>query len=121
MSARSTMTMRATVSRDDATAKDSHGQPVPPNFVDVGIVPCRAWSKQRRDVDDSGKSGVIEDLRAVVPGSADIEEEDQLVIRDRRGVTLFGGPVLVEARMQQSGSGSAANHYELMLKRHTAS
>lgn len=115
------MTMRATVSRDNSTLKDPHGQPVAPTFVEVGIIPCRAWSKQRRDVDDSGKSGVIEDMRALVPGSANVQEEDQLVIRDRRGVLIFDGPVLVEARMQMSGSRSGPDHFELMLKRHTAS
>ena len=121
MSARSTMTMRATVTRNLNTATDSGGHPVAPTFVEVDVVPCRAWSKMRRDVDDSGKSAVVEDMRARVPAGADVEEEDQLVIHDRLGNLLFGGPVAVETKSRRAGPSSVTSHYELMLTRHTGS
>ncbi len=121
MSARSTMTMRATVSRDFSTDTDSGGHPIAPTFVEVGVIPCRAWSKMRRDVDDSGKSAVVEDMRARVPADADVEEEDQLTIHDRLGNLLFGGPVAVETKARGAGPSSVTSHYELMLTRHTGS
>lgn len=112
------MTMRATVTRDSTPGKGDWGTPKAAKLVEVGVVPCRAFSKQRRDVDDSGKSAVVEDLRAIVPVGADVKENDRLVIRDRSGALQFDGPVLVEAMVPRGGSGSRANHSELMLTRH---
>ena len=121
MSARSTMTMRATVTRDVISTSTSWGGEEAPDFVEVGVIPCRAWSKMRRDVDDSGKSAVVEDMRARVPASADVEEKDQLVIHDRMGNLLFGGPVAVETKTRRGGPSSVTSHQELMLIRHTGS
>lgn len=118
MTARGKMTMRATVSRNTNTLKNSRGRPAAPTFGEIGIIPCRAWSKQRRDADDSNKDAVIEDMRAQVPASADVKKGDQLVITDRRGLVQFEGPVLVLARMPMAGSGSRPSHAELMLRRH---
>ena len=121
MSARSTMTMRATVTRDVTSTSTSWGGEAKPDFVEIGIVPCRAWSKMRRDVDDDGKSAVVEDMRARVPADADVEEKDQLTIHDRLGNLLFGGPVAVETKARRAGPSSVTSHYELMLIRHTGS
>ncbi len=121
MSARATMTMRATVSRNMNTTTTAWNREGPPSFVEIGVVACRAYTKKRTDKDDSGKSAVVGDLRALVPGNADVAEEDQLVIVDRLGQLQFGGPVLVETRVRSGGSGSRNNHYELGLRRHTAS
>lgn len=121
MSARATMTMRATVSRDLNTETTSWGREGAPAFVEIGVVACRAYSKTRVDKDDDGKSAVVEDMRALVPGTVDVEEEDQLVIVDRLGQLQFGGPVLVETRVRRGGSGSRSSHYELGLRRHTSS
>ena len=118
MSARSNMTMRATVTRNYNTGTDTGGHPVAPTFIEVGVIPCRAWSKMKRAVDNVGKSVVIEDMRASVTADADVQEKDRLVIKDRLGLTVFGGPVAVETRQRAGGSGSAASHYELMLTRH---
>ena len=118
MSARGKMTQRATVSRNTNTMKNPRGRPGAPTFGEIGIIPCWAWSVQRRDADDSGKDAVIEDMRAMVPAGADVKKGDQLVIRDRLGVVLFEGPVLVQARMVKGGSGSRPALAELMLRRH---
>lgn len=118
MSARGKMTMRATVSRNMTTATDPHGQPAAPRFDEIGVIPCWAWSMQRRDADDATKDAVIEDMRAMVPAGADVKKGDQLVIRDRLGQVQFEGPVLVQAKARKGGSGSRAAFAELMLRRH---
>ena len=116
MSARSSMTMRATVSRKASVVRGTRASA--PRFEEIGIlVPCRVWSKSRRDVGGA----VVEDMRGIIPASADVKEEDQLVVYDRLGVLQFEGPVLVETRTRKGGSGSRANHFELMLTRHTVS
>lgn len=119
MSARSTMTMRAEVERDNTSTTNAWNRPDVANFVLVGTIPCRAYSKAVRDVDDDGKSAVLEDMRAIVPAGADVEEEDRLVIKDRLGLLQFGGPVLVEGKQRRGGSGSRAGHFELILRRHS--
>jgi len=121
MSARSTMTMRATVTRDATSTSNRWGGPDAPTFTETDteeVIPCRAWSKSRRDKSDDGKATIIEDMRATVPAGADIEEGDRLTIRDRRGNLIFDGPVAVEAKQRRGGPGSAAAYDELMLTRH---
>ncbi len=118
MSARGKMTMRATVSRDTNTAINDRGRRAAPTFGEIGIIPLWAWSVQRRDEDDSRKDAVIEDMRALVPATADVKKGDQLVITDRRGFVQFEGPVLVLALARKGGSGSRAAFAELMLRRH---
>jgi hypothetical protein len=112
------MTMRATVTRDMTSTTSDWGTPDAPSFVEVGVIACRAWSKSRRDQTDSGKTIVIEDMRAMVPSGADVEEGDQLTIRNRMGNLIFDGPVAVEAKQRKGGPGSAASYDELMLMRH---
>ena len=113
------MTMRATVERAISPSTNDYGRPTAAAFVEVATgVPCRAWSKMRRDSDDSGKAAVVEDMRAMVPTSVDIEEGDQLTITDRRGNVQFAGPVLVEAKQRRGSSGSRASYDLLMLRGH---
>lgn len=117
---RASMTMRATVSRNLSGSKTDWGRKGVPDFFEVGVIPCRAFSKSRRDVDTDRKSGVVGDLRALVPVDVDVKEEDQLEIRDRLGNLLFGGPVLVETAPHVGGYGSGSNHNVLNLRRHTS-
>ena len=118
MSQRSTMTMRATVQRDTQAGDNDWGTPDVPLLVVGAEVPCRVWSGKRTDVDDDGKMAVIEDLRGHFPKDADLEEEDRLTIRDRRGRLLFDGPVYVETIAHGTGSGSRASHRKVQLTRH---
>lgn len=122
MSARSNMTMRATVTRDVLVTSDTWGGEDAPAFVEVGVVPCRAWSKRTRGsdgrVDNQGEPGIIEDMRAMVPAGADVEENDRLVIHDRMGRVVFGGPVAVEIKARVGGPHSVTSYDELMLTRH---
>lgn len=115
------MTMRATVTRNLTSEEntDPDGQPTAgEGFDELGVIPCWAWSKMRRDKDDAGKNAVIEDMRANVPVGSDVKNGDQLEIVDRLGELQFDGPVFVQAAARKSGSGSRANHVELMLRRH---
>lgn len=113
------MTMRATVSRNDTSTSNTWGTPAAPVFVEVaGQVPCRVWSKHDDYVTDSGKAGHVEMIRATFPVDADVQEGDQLVITDRVGTVLFGGPVYVETIATASGSGSAPHHLRAALRSH---
>lgn len=117
---RGAMTMRAVVSRSPTQTDDDWGRPGPPVHAATGdSIPCRAWSKRRVEVRDDGKEIVVEDLRAIVPKAADIQEGDRLVIQDRLGAVLFGGPVAVRSSARKGQSASVASHRELMLTRHT--
>lgn len=116
---RGAMTMRATVSRSASQPVNSWGQPGPPVYQVIGEVACRAWSKTRRLVLTDGAEVVVEDLRAMVPASADVAERDRLVIEDRLGEVVFDGPVAVDA-ITSHGQRGQTRHRELMLKRHTA-
>lgn len=119
MSARSSMTMRAQVQRKAPGATNAWNRPGAPTFGEVGEVACKVWSTRREDRDDSGKTIVVEDLRAHVSSSADVLEGDQLTdVRDRLGVLQFTGPLLVETKIRQGGSGSRPSHYLLTLRRH---
>jgi len=118
MSVRAVMTMRAEVTRDSTPGITDWGRPEALKLVVVGVIACRAWSTQRRNQDDAGKSIVIEDIRAVVSITADVLERDRLSIKDRAGVLQFDGPVFVEAKQRKSGPGSRPSHFELMLTRH---
>jgi hypothetical protein len=112
------LTMRAVVERSSAQPVDPYGQTGPPVYSVIGTVPCRAWSKSRRELRD-GHQVVIEDLRAIVSAGSDVVEQDRLTINDRRGAVIFGGPVAVET-VTPRGPRSQTGHLELMLRRHGA-
>jgi len=68
------MTHRATIERDTSAGTDGWGRPIPPVFTtQTNAIACRAWSKSRKHVDDSGKEVLIEDIRALFPKDADIQ------------------------------------------------
>ena len=107
------MTMRATVERDQATATDQWGQPVKPDFAVIATLPCYAWSKQRRELIDADRSAVLEDIRAVFPKDADLNEQDRIAkIENRRGDVIFAGPLVVTSVVRR-----AERHKKVMLER----
>lgn len=110
--------MRAVVERSAAQPKTPWGQPGPPQFASLGTVPCRAWSKTRREVRNDGIEAIVEDMRAVVPAQADVQSGDRLIVENRRGEVLFDGPVAVQTVTRRGASASSAGHLELMLARH---
>lgn len=118
MSARSTMSMRATIERNNATGTNPWGQPTREVLVEqVATVPCRAWSKTKRDVDDADKDAVISGIAVLVPAGTSILKHDRLTIRDRRDVVQFDGPVYVLTKQRRGSSGSHTDHRELFCSR----
>lgn len=115
------MTMRATVTRNAAAGANAWGNEEKPDYTGSPVavsVPCFVWSKLRRMLDDSGKQGMMEELRAIVPADANLQESDQLSIANRRGVTLFGGPLYVEAIAAKHGPSPDKAHLSVSLRRH---
>lgn len=110
------MTHRAVLERSTAAGTDNWNRPVPPVFAAVETLPCRAWSKQRKEKRDSGKEVIVEDIRAIFPADADIQTGDRLSsITDRLGRVVFAGPLAVQP---VTNRGINARHREVMLTRH---
>lgn len=115
------MTMRATVTRNAAAGENAWGNEEKPDYSGSPVavrVPCFVWSKLRRMLDDDGKQGMAEELMAVAPSDANLQESDQLSIADRRGKILFGGPLFVEAIATKHGPSPSRSHLSLSLRRH---
>lgn len=112
------MTMRAQIERSAQQPATPWGQPGPPMFQPLAVVPCRAWSKSRREVRNDGLEAIVEDMRAVMPAQADVQSGDRLTVQNRRGEVLFDGPVAVQTVARRGASASSNGHLELMLTRH---
>lgn len=105
--------MRAHVERNQVTGKDGWNNPLPPQFVAVGVLPCFAWSKASRELVDGQKTAMVEDVRAMFAIGADINENDEIAsITDRAGTVLFLDRFRVEGPLQFKH-----NHLEAALKR----
>lgn len=110
--------MRALVSRMLSRPDDAWGRPAPGKFTPIATVPCRAWSRTRKEVRDDGKQVIVEDIRAQVPSGSDVQTDDQLTITNRLNATLFDGPLAVQTVTRRGSSASNPGHLELMLTRH---
>ncbi|MCQ4575415.1 MAG: head-tail adaptor protein [Candidatus Brocadiales bacterium] len=111
MGARSRMTLRADVERNQETGVDGTNQPLKPDWQALATVACWVYSKARREVVDGKKVAVVEDLRAMVPLSTDITEKDKIAqIIDRSGNVIYAGPLGIESVQRKH------THLELMLK-----
>lgn len=107
------LTMRAHLERNVATAKDSWGAPVEPDFQPVEIEPCFVWSTMTRDVEDGRKDVVIEDVRIMLSLSTEALDHDEIaLITDRQGTVLFPGRWRIEGGVQFKH-----NHREAALRR----
>lgn len=106
------MTMRAEVWRDTQTGRSSLNTPLPPLWEMWASVPCFAWTTSERLAIDSGKSAVVEELRAEIPSSADITTRDRWqYVTDRQGEIIFLGPFEIDTDEPKIG------HRELRLRR----
>jgi hypothetical protein len=86
------MTMRADIERNTASGTDTYGHPVAPVFTALASLPCFIWSRARREVTDGGKTALVEDLRAIFPLTADVQERDEIAsVKDRLGAELMSG------------------------------
>ena len=91
---RTRMTMRAVIARNSTSTTDAYGHPDAPVFATLGDpIPCRAWSVNRREVDDTRKFVIEENLRCAIPLGTDVTENDRITqIQDRLSVVLWAGP-----------------------------
>ena len=111
--ARSSMTHRADIEHNIASAEDDYGNPVPPNWDTHSTMPCRAYTKVRREVVDGDKIVLVEDLKALFSLRSGVSESYRIAnIKDRLGNVLFSGPLDIMT-IQRRG-----NHLEASLDRH---
>ena len=108
------MTHRAVITRNTSAGDDAWNRPTPPVFTALKTVPCRAWSKTRKEVRDDGKEVVIEDIRALFPKSADIQTGDRVTVNDRLGNLIFDDLAVQTV----SRRGANLRHREVVFERH---
>jgi hypothetical protein len=112
---RGRMTHRAVLERNTATTADAWGQPPEPSFTaqeEGRPLACYAWSKSRKVVADGEKVVTVQDLRAIFPRGADVQEGDRLQsVTDRRRSVVFPGPLTVRTVVAK------ATHQEATLER----
>ncbi|AEQ50754.1 hypothetical protein [Pelagibacterium halotolerans] len=107
------LTMRAVVERNIEAATDPYGHPLPPDFQPHGTFRCFAWSNQSRELVESEKTAMVEDMRAMFALGTDITENDEITaITDRAGTVIIPGRLRVEGKPQRKHT-----HLEVALKR----
>ena len=113
MGARGQMRMRATVERATATPDGGGGKTLAWS-THLASLPCWAWFDARREgageLTQGDKITVLEDRKMIVPLGTDVTERDRIAaVKDRRGATLFAGPMRIES------VGRRDDHLELFL------
>ncbi len=95
--ARTIMIMRAEVERDSTGSTDPYGHPETANFETLATIPCRVYSKTRREINDDRKFVLIEEIRCMMPVGTDVTELDRINrVTDRLGVEIFAGPLRID-------------------------
>ena len=108
------MIHRAIIQSNAEASTDPDGHPLPPIWVAHKTLPCRAYTKMRKEVIDGDKTAMIEDLKALfsLKDNADLTEDYRITnITDRLGAVLFAGPLDIIAVQRRS------NHFEVSLDR----
>lgn len=107
---RQLMTMRATIVRangdaDGSLTDDWGGELADPDpQVWAEGVPCYAWQPVENVEQLMEASGMFGVVRMIVPAGTDVSEEDVIdEITDRRGNTIFDGPLRVFGISQRNG------------------
>ena len=104
------MKHRADIQQNTASTVDDYGNPVPSVWATHSTMPCRAYTKVRKEVIDGDKTVLVEDLKALFSVSSGISEAYRIAnITDRQGAVLFAGPLDILA-IQRRG-----NHLEISL------
>lgn len=95
MTVRSLMTMRARVSHNTATGADAYGQPVPPVWAPLRVVPCHARHASAAELARDGDTSLARaDVVVLYPGLSQPPPGTRVeAIEDRRGRVLFAGPL----------------------------
>lgn len=108
------MTHRAIIERNAEAGTDPDGHPLPSIWEPYLTLPCRAYTKMRKEVIDGDKTAMIEDIKALFPLEAneDLSEDYRIAkITDRLGAVLFAGPLDILTVQRRS------NHLEASLDR----
>ena len=111
MSARSRMTHRVLVQRA-TTVDDEYGMPGPSTWAThIASLACWFWQRAEREVMDTNKTAIVEDLRMIVPKGTDLSEKDRINgVTDRRGTVIRTGLMGIESVI------SRRQHLELALR-----
>lgn len=110
--ARTIMTMRADVERNDTATTDAFGHPDAPNFSALATIPCRVHSKSRTERNDTRKTAIVESIRCSMPLGTDVTELDRIAqITDRLGAVLWSGPLRIDTIQHKH------THIEMDLRR----
>lgn len=114
MSVRQAMTMRADLENDaNAGQVDTYGNPLPESWQSyLTGVPCRVYSKTRREVIDADKTALVETITGLFPLGADVSEDYRISnVKDRLGTVLFAGPLIIDTIVRRK------DHKEASLER----
>lgn len=111
MAARQRMTQRALVQRATSVT-DDYGNPGSATWAThIASLACWLWSQVEREVLDTRKSAVVEDLRMIVPSGTDITEKDRINgVTDRRGDVVRAGILVIESVVNRR------SHLELVVR-----
>ena len=106
------MTMRAVLERNGTATSNVYGHPEAPVFANLATVPCWVWSKDRREVNDTKKFAMEEQIKCGMPLDTDVTELDQVTqIENRLGVVLYSGPLRIDTIQYKH------THIEMNLRR----
>jgi len=112
VSARSAMTMRATLQRDTAR-DDEYGQPGPPDWQTTADVACLTWQGAGRKSQQAARTVEADEHTMLVPSGTDIVSGDRVLeVYDRRGTVLREIPLYVDAVLRRR------DHLEARLREH---
>jgi len=95
--ARTRMTMRANVERNQTATTNPYGHGDAPTWSALATIPCRVWTRTKRQVVDEEKTVIVEEIRAIFPLDADVASGDRLAkITDRQEAVLYAGPLSID-------------------------
>ena len=112
MSARSVMTMRATLQRNHAR-EDEHGQPGPVDWRTIKYLSCYVWQPVARRSQQTNRVMESDEYGMLVPRGTDIFSGDRVQeMYDRTGTLLYEQPLYVDAVRRRR------DHLEVTLREH---
>lgn len=103
MSARSRMTQRALVQRFASPGNDGFGNPLPGTWsTHIAALPIWLHASTEKEAVTEETTAVVTDLKALVPLSADVTEQDRIAgVTDRRGTVIEPGILGIETVLYQ--------------------
>jgi len=104
MTARSRMTMRATVQRNVPAGTDGFGGPGAAVWgAHIASLACWAYTGREREIIDGDKTVVLADHKMMVPLGTDITEDDRVTaIKDRLAVDIIGNTMRIHSVIRRT-------------------